>query len=546
MFEKEEISFSKFYLHEFYDAIDQNAKLRFADKQYTALNSLISNLKSEKEYFSGIELLAREHGTSELSIFLFDIMDRINEYSPTVVYDSMPEMVDDFVNTLEIMLEEETTLDSLEKVNTSFNKDKSLLEEISQEEVQKIHETEENSVNFLEFIDGEFFDVLNQKLSKQTKSKESKNLTQFIKILLENLQNPHLFNSPEQLTSIVDDLDKIFMQPNSEINSIQTYQNIEKLMPGIVRKILNLEIDYPEIITESINSNSLIITEPIAEQVEDESESKQTSSIESLLSAYFQSEIDEYSSIFKNGFKKLKKDPHNIEELGNLENKFHAFKEISMIHGYEIVEYACANIMHLLSKIRTKKHEVSDDFFTASKVLLKELRNSDQFKGKTRTSAENEKLESIISRMKSAIISAPKKVKADKRKKTKDKIPEDIEHVEKGITENLISYKDSEKLFSVFKEFWFDIQPQLSSELLETRNIDNSIRIINKITSAAGLIKQYNISGFCSDITSRLVSLKNLTENEINNGCAILFIICLLYTSPSPRDRTRSRMPSSA
>ena len=24
------------------------------------------------------------------------------------------------------------------------------------------------------------------------------------------------------------------------------------------------------------------------------------------------------------------------------------------------------------------------------------------------------------------------------------------------------------------------------------------------------------------------------------------FIICLLYTSPSPRDRTRSRMPSSA
>ena len=25
-----------------------------------------------------------------------------------------------------------------------------------------------------------------------------------------------------------------------------------------------------------------------------------------------------------------------------------------------------------------------------------------------------------------------------------------------------------------------------------------------------------------------------------------LYMICLLYTSPSPRDRTRSRMPSSA
>ena len=30
------------------------------------------------------------------------------------------------------------------------------------------------------------------------------------------------------------------------------------------------------------------------------------------------------------------------------------------------------------------------------------------------------------------------------------------------------------------------------------------------------------------------------------NGSTIGFNICLLYTSPSPRDRTRSRMPSSA
>ena len=29
-------------------------------------------------------------------------------------------------------------------------------------------------------------------------------------------------------------------------------------------------------------------------------------------------------------------------------------------------------------------------------------------------------------------------------------------------------------------------------------------------------------------------------------GLAALFGVCLLYTSPSPRDRTRSRMPSSA
>ncbi|WDT36770.1 hypothetical protein PVA38_10965 [Streptococcus pneumoniae D39] len=35
-----------------------------------------------------------------------------------------------------------------------------------------------------------------------------------------------------------------------------------------------------------------------------------------------------------------------------------------------------------------------------------------------------------------------------------------------------------------------------------------------------------------------------LFQSKINNSSPSFF--CLLYTSPSPRDRTRSRMPSSA
>ena len=50
---------------------------------------------------------------------------------------------------------------------------------------------------------------------------------------------------------------------------------------------------------------------------------------------------------------------------------------------------------------------------------------------------------------------------------------------------------------------------------------------------------------------NKIISLDN-TKGE--NGTLILFICnhcpyvkaCLLYTSPSPQDRTRSRMPSSA
>ena len=40
--------------------------------------------------------------------------------------------------------------------------------------------------------------------------------------------------------------------------------------------------------------------------------------------------------------------------------------------------------------------------------------------------------------------------------------------------------------------------------------------------------------------------LKALQAQIRESGAAAVYLHCLLYTSPSPRDRTRSRMPSSA
>ena len=48
-------------------------------------------------------------------------------------------------------------------------------------------------------------------------------------------------------------------------------------------------------------------------------------------------------------------------------------------------------------------------------------------------------------------------------------------------------------------------------------------------------------------VKDRIPSKEDYTsQTERNNFEAALDYICLLYTSPSPRDRTRSRMPSSA
>ena len=62
-----------------------------------------------------------------------------------------------------------------------------------------------------------------------------------------------------------------------------------------------------------------------------------------------------------------------------------------------------------------------------------------------------------------------------------------------------------------------------------------------------GLIKPFRTGGgtrrYSQEDIDKLIQIQNLSQRGINlDGIKI----CLLYTSPSPRDRQKSRMPSSA
>ena len=73
---------------------------------------------------------------------------------------------------------------------------------------------------------------------------------------------------------------------------------------------------------------------------------------------------------------------------------------------------------------------------------------------------------------------------------------------------------------------------------------------MNEKLSLEGLIFQatkIDIDSNVLTITLNRPEKKNALNNVMSNEiCYALSYACLLYTSPSPRDRTRSRMPSSA
>ena len=75
--------------------------------------------------------------------------------------------------------------------------------------------------------------------------------------------------------------------------------------------------------------------------------------------------------------------------------------------------------------------------------------------------------------------------------------------------------------------------------------------VILGFTSAAALIiassQLSKVFGLDRVSLSDLLSIGEFLENSpINSYAVIMSLICLLYTSPSPRDRQKSRMPSSA
>ena len=114
------ITFNRFYVLEFLETARVKIGNDLSADNAGMMIQLMDNLKTQDDITSGIETLAREQGTGELSIFLFDIFDRIEDYPPTVAYDALQDIVDDFVNAISVMLEEDKIVEAIKLVNAEF------------------------------------------------------------------------------------------------------------------------------------------------------------------------------------------------------------------------------------------------------------------------------------------------------------------------------------------------------------------------------------------------------------------------------------------
>ncbi len=537
MSQDQELSFSQFFLSEFFNQICEGGKTRFSEDQYNNIELLISNLKTEEDFAQGIELLAREHETSELSIFLFDIMDRIMDYPPTLVHDSLQEMADDFVNTLEILFEETDTLSAITKINKKIiSKIKKTSEEkpdLVEEKTFAESEKFEEEIGYREFVQKEFFQNVSDKLSSETNKDNSDKLQNFVGLIRKTANADELANAPKQLINLYNILKNVRVKDiSTDVLTTELRGKINGLVPEFIENLNQLENENADLITMSVEGNQIVIPESIVTPVPEDIDDGKPSSIESLLSAYFQSEINDYLDIFRNGFDNIKNDPTSISALERLEKKFHSFKEISMIHGYEIVEKLCSRIIKILSEVRTKKYGMPVDFFEIADNLLDQLGQSEKYKGIANNSPEALHLDSLLNQFEETVDKTPQKTKPEKEMvdvETKDDITDEPE-----VEENIV-FDDTSSMIEVIKELLNDIQPLIKIELVENKNFETAIKVFDKILKSALLINHDAISIFCQQYAIRLEQLHSLDESTLQTAAdEISELLLLIIPQISP------------
>ena len=86
-----------------------------------------------------------------------------------------------------------------------------------------------------------------------------------------------------------------------------------------------------------------------------------------------------------------------------------------------------------------------------------------------------------------------------------------------------------------------------AKDYLETRTKLGRLKALDKGSQIAGDISVVLFLSLFGLLFLLFISVAvSLALSEILGKLYLGFLACLLYTSPSPRDRTRSRMPSSA
>jgi chemotaxis protein histidine kinase CheA/CheY-like chemotaxis protein len=506
----EAIAFHQFYMIDFFDKVREMAHGRIPDEHHRMLGKLGDYLVRYKDVVEGLEIIAREQGTSELSMFLFDVIERIYEQNPFVSYARLDGIADDFISTVQLILEEEENFEDLQKA--VFNYSRKFGDPVEDERTKDFEEeieTEADSeevINFEQYVLREFLEKLSDRISAEYDDEQSDLLMEFTGLLEQELVSDPEFDAPAPLLSMLDVMRTLFpWQTGRDYNPGQVSEFLTEAVDIFSENLVRLDQEAAGIITETVSAEKLAAPEDMqpvtAEPVQTEPAKPDTpqpvaeeigdTTIESLLMDYFRTEVREQITDMHKIITSYEDNPEDPTVYKDLASVCVSFKEISMIHGYTGIEDLCSDLAKIFSSAHRKHQVLNLEVTSELTTILGQMSQPDQLVTGNR---ELKKLAKQVDDLKKIVASAPT-------------VGTPVTHEPEPESEPLLGFDDAQKVFA-------DLLSDLRQGAFDPDDPGKLTSTIDQLITAAKLMTHEALNNFLNLYRAQTEELSELEQSR--------------------------------
>jgi chemotaxis protein histidine kinase CheA len=393
---KEEILFSSFYVAELFNEALKKGSRVISKAHFGPLKEVCEYLLKEKRFITGLEKLAQFQGTNEFAIFLFDMMERIADYSPVMIYATFPELSDDFINLYQLMTEDKASIDALHSVIEQFHE---------ADPQYKVHSELVREMAFTDFYHSHAIARFKTRVEELCISEQSQFYSDLVNILLKNTE------SPETLDPGIADLlkftRKVMIDGVSAKSPVKAMKSLNRQLDNLIQKISKYEDDNPDVFTSILTGETLPKRKAAPALVREEIPEKPVT-IDNLLFDYFSSEISDHIAMIKENLESAATDPDSRSVLPPALKQFRSLKEISMIHGYSGIEYFCSMLIRSLETLLRQGALLGPETMSGFDRIFEEITNVSQFADRSRNKEQMALIERLNAELTASFLPAPK------------------------------------------------------------------------------------------------------------------------------------------
>ncbi len=367
------VDFETFYFYSLLETINMKGIHTLDPSLHDPLKDFLDFLSEGSTPLDSIEKLARRQGTSDVSIFFSDLIERINDYDPEKSMQKIDENAHDFLEMFR-----ELAKDPQWNRAVSYDFEAAPVEQPAEMEIEKEPESvsAEPQLDVMEFIHSHLKQQTINVLHRNNPEARDLLETLFtrVKKSLPVIDFPEAHRTDDGLTNLINLFAKLYNPPR-EFPALKEYlDDFWRESDTLCSQLDILAKEYPEKFEKFCRGELISVEEPetvpadsqigqIVEAGEDQETAEETATdlteedknLRFLLRDYLVNEMSELTDEIVNYVNTLVGNPANEEAESIIMENLKVLKDLGQIHKYPLIENSSAELWTHLKKIRKER-----------------------------------------------------------------------------------------------------------------------------------------------------------------------------------------------